>query len=299
MTTSATLTTGPVPHRTDVGCVGARANLWPKKIAYPAFSAHMRPTLGGYVDAGSVLIVKADLARPILHARMFASGPFQRVVYRFAYGDAAMLQRLNEAVIRINTEFLGAKPAPPATAATAASGEGKPKTPASKRGEDAEAGPVSDVIYNMMQDGASLDMLDKALNSVELTPEQAADPSFDTISGVEVIDQHFRTFILEGPAAGAIRRLLEEIPRAQRNSKELKLLFNEEISFPARLYGAYHAAIKRIKLREPLRAVRPRPASFDRESPGETRRVYRSDKKWDWEVGEGATCLPASPARRG
>lgn len=38
---------------------------------------------------------------------------------------------------------------------------------------------------------------------------QAQDETFDIVTGVEVIDQNFRTFILEGLADGAILRLLE------------------------------------------------------------------------------------------
>jgi len=56
---------------------------------------------------------------------------------------------------------------------------------------------------------------------------QAQDEVFDILTGVEVIDHNFRTFILEGPADGAILRLLEvlffTLVTGPRRSLSLKL----------------------------------------------------------------------------
>ncbi len=77
-----------------------RANLRPKRIEYPAFSAHERPTQGDYVDRGSVLVVRVDIRRPIRGAVLYPGGPFQRVVYRFLYSNADLLKRISDFVIK-------------------------------------------------------------------------------------------------------------------------------------------------------------------------------------------------------
>lgn len=93
-----------------------RSNLWPKRIQYAAFSAHEKPTKGDYVDCGSVLVVKVEVRRPLQNSVLYPAGPFQRVVYRFQYSNADLLQRIAQLIIKINSEALGTpsqKPEPP------------------------------------------------------------------------------------------------------------------------------------------------------------------------------------------
>lgn len=232
-----------------------RNDLGPKRINYPAFSAHIKPTLGDYVESGSVLVVKAELRRPLRSATLFPSGPFQRVVYKIQYSNAGMLTKLNESIVRANCAALSkrTKIEPPPTPTPRSSKEEKEERAKWEENPDAEGPPVNEMVYNMVQDGAPLSMLEKALNGVEITPEQAQDPEFDIITGVEVIDSNNRIFILEGLASGAILKLLEDCPREGKNTREMKVLYNQEITFTQRLYGAYNVSVKKIKLRESLR----------------------------------------------
>ena len=207
-----------------------RSNLWPKKIEYPDFSAHQRPTKGDYVDCGSCLIVKVEVSRPLQNAVLYPGGPFQRVVYRFKYSNADLLERLSNFIIKANSRALGT-----------AKSEGEPA--------------INSAIESMLRDGASLDMIDKALNTVELAPEHLQDETLDIITGVQVIDSNYRIFILEGLAQGNILNLLDEVPRLSANSKEFKVLYNPEITFTERLYSTYNVDIKRIRLRETLRQL--------------------------------------------
>ncbi len=243
--------------------VAERCNLWPKRIKYPDFSAHERPTIGGYLDSGSVLIVKVDLCRPLKLTTLYPSGPFQRVVYRFEYGNADLLEKLNETIVRINSQALAKRLPSLQEASTSTVGSrgatAKSSAKSQKSQEDDGDGlgpPMNELIANMVEAGSSLDMLEKTLNGVEITPEQAQDPSVDIITGVQVIDSNFRIFVLEGLADGGILELLKENPRITRNTKQFKMLYNPEITFQNRLYGEqYHVNIKKIKLRATLRQL--------------------------------------------
>ena len=241
-----------------------RCNLWPKRIKYPDFSAHEKPLIGDYVDSGSVLVIKVDLCRPLKLTTLYPSGPFQRVVFRFEYGNADLLDKLNESIVKINSDALAKKkekPKPdsikdgPPDPADAKATEAYEKALAEYNADRFEP-PMNELIANMVEAGSSTDMLEKTLNGVEITAEQAQDPEVDVITGVQVIDSTFRIFILEGLHAGGIQRLLKENPRISRNTKEFKMLYNPEITFTDRLYGEkYHVNIKKIKLRETLRQL--------------------------------------------
>ena len=238
-----------------------RCNLWPKRVKYPDFSAYEKPLTGDYVDCGSVLIVKIDLCRPLRITTLYPSGPFQRVVYRFEYGNADLLEQLSESIVRINADALGQRKERPKPDIL----QSQPQTPRDRKAyEQARADyeadrfepPLNDMISRMLQEGSSLDMLEKTLNGVELTKEQAQDSTIDVITGVQVIDSNFRIFVLEGLKDKGILRLLKENPRISRNTKEFKMLYNPEITFAERLYGEkYHVNIKKIKLRETLRQL--------------------------------------------
>jgi hypothetical protein len=241
-----------------------RCNLRPKRIKYPDFSAHQKPLIGDYVDSGSVLVIKVDLCRPLKLTTLYPSGPFQRVVYRFEYSNADLLDKLNESIVKINADALAKKrekPKPgsikdgPPDPADAQATEAYEKELAEYNADRYEP-PMNEMIANMVEAGSSIDMLEKTLNGVEITAEQAQDPSVDVITGVQVIDDKFRIFILEGLKDEGIQRLLKENPRISRNTAEFKMLYNPEITFTSRLYGEkYHVNIKKIKLRETLRQL--------------------------------------------
>jgi len=240
-----------------------RCNLWPKRIKYPDFSAHEKPLAGNYVDSGSVLIVKVDLCRPLKLTTLYPSGPFQRVVYRFEYGNADLLEQLNDTIVRINSEALARKkenPKPKILGEEPDPADAKAVKAYEEALEEYKAHrfqpPMNDLIANMVESGSSLDMLEKTLNGVEITEAQAQDPTVDIVTGVQIIDSNLRIFILEGLKDGGILRMLKENPRITRNTKEFKMLYNPEITFTNRLYGEkYHVTIKKIKLRETLRCL--------------------------------------------
>ncbi len=52
----------------------------------------------------------------------------------------------------------------------------------------------------------------RALSSKLLTEEEKNNREFDFLSGVEILDDTFRLFIIEGLSEGAIKRLIAKVP---------------------------------------------------------------------------------------
>lgn len=105
---------------------------------------------------------------------------------------------------------------------------------------------------------------ERDLRTLTLTEEQRADPTFDFIGGVEIIDKDFRLFILEGVSYGSMAKLGELIPLANANNDKFKILKNPRITFNERLYSEFDVDIKKIKLRTPVSQLVLQPDIYDR-----------------------------------
>lgn len=90
-----------------------------------------------------------------------------------------------------------------------------------------------------------------ALAGVQLTDEQL---SLDLLTGFHVTDAKRRIVGVEGVSnAWAFKELIRAVPRAKSNDS--RLLCNDEITFPARIYGSFNVEPRTIKLRRPLDAL--------------------------------------------
>lgn len=66
----------------------------------------------------------------------------------------------------------------------------------------------------------------RSLSTKKLTEEEKADKKFDFLGGLEIIDNDFRLFIIEGLGAGSMKRLEEMVPRLEPNTSKTKILKN-------------------------------------------------------------------------
>ena len=79
-----------------------------------------------------------------------------------------------------------------------------------------------------------------------------------------MIDRDWRMLILEGLVAGGMGKLASRVARACPNSATAKYLFNPEVQFPYRLFTAFNACPKDIRLRDPLADIMRSPGLYDR-----------------------------------
>lgn len=104
----------------------------------------------------------------------------------------------------------------------------------------------------------------RALSTKQLTEQEKADKTFDFLGGLEIIDNDFRMFIIEGLGAGSMKRLEELVPRSEPNTSKTKILKNSEVLFENRLYQEFNLDIKRIRLREKLSQILLKPNIYIR-----------------------------------
>jgi hypothetical protein len=94
-----------------------------------------------------------------------------------------------------------------------------------------------------------------SLRACQFTTEQVAAVSsgaLDVICGFSVIDDHCRMIIVEGLADKGLRTLLDQLPRNGRNSGSYRVLADLNVRFVNRMYTAFNAELKLIRLRQPL-----------------------------------------------
>jgi hypothetical protein len=112
------------------------------------------------------------------------------------------------------------------------------------------------------------------IRTYKLSESQRNDPKLDYISGVQIMDQHYRTFILEGISSGSMAELASILPKTHANTETFKMMRNETIRFSKRLYSEFNVDLKRIKLRTPIKKLILIPDVYMREKvPLETYRT--------------------------
>lgn len=75
----------------------------------------------------------------------------------------------------------------------------------------------------------------------------------DVITGAQIIDNDYRTIILEGIATQGMALMYQQLQRQGRNDPNgYRMFANDHLRFTHRLYTAFDIDLKRIKLRYPL-----------------------------------------------
>jgi hypothetical protein len=94
-----------------------------------------------------------------------------------------------------------------------------------------------------------------SLRACQFTTEQVAavnNGALDVICGFSVIDDHCRMIMVEGLADKGLKTLLDQLPRNGRNSGSYRVLADLNVRFVNRMYTAFNAELKLIRLRQPL-----------------------------------------------
>jgi hypothetical protein len=93
------------------------------------------------------------------------------------------------------------------------------------------------------------------ISTKEFSEEERANRKLDFMGGFCLMDSDTRMYIFEGLGGEGrgVRQFYEENMRDKPNDRKYTLLYNPEVRFKNRIYLDFNAAIKKIKLREPLR----------------------------------------------
>jgi hypothetical protein len=100
------------------------------------------------------------------------------------------------------------------------------------------------------------------LSTVLLTD---ADAARDVLCGFQIVDGHHRLVIVEGRADGALHKMMTAILRTAATTS-VGIIYNPDITFKSRMYTAFNATLRLIKLRgrvdelllEPRTAIEPK-----------------------------------------
>lgn len=95
------------------------------------------------------------------------------------------------------------------------------------------------------------------LSTKEFSEEERKDRKIDFIGGFCLMDSETRMYIFEGLGGEGrgIHQFYVENMRSRPNDRKYTLLYNPDVRFKNRKYLDFNVAIKKIKLRENLRAI--------------------------------------------
>lgn len=93
------------------------------------------------------------------------------------------------------------------------------------------------------------------ISTKEFSEEERANRKLDFMGGFCLMDSETRMYIFEGLGGEGrgVRQFYQENMRDKPNDRKYTLLYNPDVRFKNRIYLDFNAAIKKIKLREPLR----------------------------------------------
>ncbi|MGH0168291.1 UNVERIFIED_CONTAM: hypothetical protein FKN15_054709 [Acipenser sinensis] len=115
-------------------------------------------------------------------------------------------------------------------------------------------------------DSYSEHLLEAALNSYKLKPQQRESTELDIVTGFHVQDDEIHLFVLEGLKDKAIQRLWENIPRCDSTGERmLKVLYNSDLCFHQRLYASLDLNLCRVHLHKPLSDIMKQPLLYVRD----------------------------------
>jgi hypothetical protein len=77
------------------------------------------------------------------------------------------------------------------------------------------------------------------------------------MGGFCLMDSETRTYIFEGLGGEGrgVHQFYQENMRQRPNDRKFTLLYNPDVRFKNRIYLDFNVAIKKVKLREPLRQI--------------------------------------------
>ena len=95
------------------------------------------------------------------------------------------------------------------------------------------------------------------LSTKEFSEEERNDRKLDFIGGFCLMDSETRMYIFEGLGGEGrgVHQFYQENMRQRPNDRKYTLLYNPDVRFKNRMYLDFNVAIKKIKLREPLRQI--------------------------------------------
>ena len=95
------------------------------------------------------------------------------------------------------------------------------------------------------------------MSTKELSEDERKDRKLDFIGGFSLMDSETRMYIFEGLGGEGrgIHEFYKENMRQRPNDRKYTLLYNPDVRFKNRMYLDFNVAIKKIKLREPLRQI--------------------------------------------
>ncbi|XP_067938136.1 uncharacterized protein FLJ43738-like [Watersipora subatra] len=111
-------------------------------------------------------------------------------------------------------------------------------------------------------DSLSPVVLDAALSTYKLSAEQQTRKDLDIVTGFQLMDGKRHLFILEGLAEKAIQMVWA---RMSKPKEGVKVLYNSDLTFSRRLYGALDVDLTRVKLHEPIDMIVQQPLLFVRD----------------------------------
>ena len=91
--------------------------------------------------------------------------------------------------------------------------------------------------------------------SKELTEEEQNNNDIDYISGIQIMDNKLRLYIIEGITGKSILKVKNALPKTQMNDKNFMIFSDNSILFNKRLYSKFYLTLKFIKLRKNLREI--------------------------------------------
>jgi hypothetical protein len=93
------------------------------------------------------------------------------------------------------------------------------------------------------------------LSTKEFTEEEKNNRRLDFIGGFCLMDSETRMYIFEGLGGEGrgVHQFYQENIRSRPNDRKYTLLYNPDVRFKNRIYLEFNVAIKKVKLREPLR----------------------------------------------
>ena len=104
------------------------------------------------------------------------------------------------------------------------------------------------------------------MSTKEFTEEEKANRALDFMGGFCLMDNETRMYIFEGIGGESrgMEMFYKDNMRTRPNDRKYTLLYNPDVRFKNRLYTEFNCSIKKIKLRENLRALMGAPDVYIR-----------------------------------
>jgi hypothetical protein len=95
------------------------------------------------------------------------------------------------------------------------------------------------------------------LSTKEFSEEERKNRKLDFMGGFCLMDSETRMYIFEGLGGEGrgVHQFYQENMRQRPNDRKFTLLYNPDVRFKNRIYLDFNVAIKKVKLREPLRQI--------------------------------------------